>query len=113
MKRILILTGPTGDDRNVAARQLQAALSRLAPRQARVDLIDPSERAAGKLGDRLRHPFQAGALALRAALDDLLRSLRPDLVVATHPAHAALIAELDRAGRARDFVLTALVTEPG
>jgi len=113
VKRILILTGPTGDDRNVAARQLQAALSRLAPRQARIDLVDPSERAAGKLGDRLRHPFQAGALALRAALDDLLRSLRPDIVVATHPAHAALIAELDRAGRARDFVLTALVTEPG
>ena len=116
MKRILILSGPTGDDRNIAVRQLQAALTRLAPRQARVDLVDlvdPSEHTAGKIGDRLRHPFQAGALALRAALDDLIRSLRPDLVVATHPAHAALIAELDRAGRARDFILVALVTEPG
>jgi hypothetical protein len=34
-------------------------------------------------------------------------------VVTLHPAHAALLGELDRGGRARDFALTALVTEPG
>jgi processive 1,2-diacylglycerol beta-glucosyltransferase len=113
VKRILILTGPAGDDRHVAARQLQGALVRLAPRQARVDLVNPLDGAAGGIGQRLRHPFQAGALALRAALGDLLRSLRPDVVVATHPAHAALIAELERDGRARDFVLAALIAEPG
>lgn len=113
MKRILILTAGPEHGRDVAAGRLRSTLARLAPRQARVDLINPAESAAGGIGDRLRHPFQAGALALRAALDDLLRSLRPDVVVATHPAHAALIGELDRTGRTRDFVLAGLVTELG
>jgi processive 1,2-diacylglycerol beta-glucosyltransferase len=113
VKRILILTAGADDGRDIGARQLQGELARLAPRQARVDLVNPMESAAGGIGKRLRHPFQAGALALRSALDDLLRSLRPDVVVATHPAQAVLIGELDRAGCARDFVLTALVTEPG
>jgi len=113
VKRILILTAGGDDGRDIAARQLQATLARLAPRQARIDLVNPLESAEAELGDRLRHPFQAGALALRAALADLLRSLRPDVVVTTHPAHAALIAELDRTGRSRDFVLVALVTEAG
>jgi processive 1,2-diacylglycerol beta-glucosyltransferase len=113
VKRILILTAGLDDARDIAARQLQATLARMAPRQARVDLVNPMESAAGGLGGRLRHPFQAGALALRAALGDLLRSLRPDVLVVTHPAQAALIGELDRAGRVRDFVLVALVAEPG
>jgi hypothetical protein len=112
VKRILILTTEADATRDIAARQLQAVLGRVAPREARVDVVDPAGHAPG-WGDRLRSPFQAGAMALRSSLLDLLRGIRPDVVVALHPAHAALLGELDRGGRARDFALTALVTEPG
>ena len=111
MKRILILTATADAARDAAARQLQAALARVAPREARVDVVDPAVQAPD-WSERLRSPFQAGALALRGALLDLLRGIRPDVVVVLHPAYAALLGELDRSGRARDYALTALVVEP-
>jgi processive 1,2-diacylglycerol beta-glucosyltransferase len=112
VKRILILTAEADAARDTAARQLQASFERVAPREARVDRVDPAAHAPD-WSERLRSPFQAGALALRSALLDLLRGIRPDVVVALHPAYAALLGELDRGGRTRDYALTALVVEPG
>ncbi len=112
MKRILILTATADPGRDIAARQLEAAITRVAPREARVDVADPSVHGM-TWGDRLRRPFQAGAIALRSALLDLLRGIRPDVVVVLNPAHAALLGELNRGGRARDYALIALVSTPG
>jgi hypothetical protein len=112
VKRILILTAGAEPGREAVARQIQAAITREAPRQARVDIVDPLAHAPG-WGERLRRPFQAGALALRGALGDLLRGIRPDVIVALHPAQATMLGELHRDGRARDFILVGLVTEPG
>ncbi len=112
VKRILILTAANDPARDAAARQLQATVARVAPRDARVDRVDPAAHAPD-WSERLRSPFQAGALALRSSLLDLLRGIRPDVVVALHPAYATLLGELDRSGRPRDYALTALVVEPG
>ncbi len=111
VKRILILTAGTDSSRDAAARQLADEIMRVAPREARVDVVDPSMHGM-TWGQRLRRPFHAGAIALRGALLDLLRGIRPDVVVVLHPAHAALLGELHR-GRARDYALVALVTAPG
>ena len=112
MKRILILTAIADHGRDVAARQLAALFDRLPAGSACVEVADPAMHGPG-WGERLRRPFAAGALTIRTALLDLLRGFRPDVVVVLHPAHAALLGELDRGGRPRDFVVTALVTEPG
>jgi processive 1,2-diacylglycerol beta-glucosyltransferase len=112
VKRILILTTGADAGRDAAARQLQAALARVVSREARVDVVDPATHGL-TWGERLRRPFAAGAIALRSALLDLLRAMRPDVIVVLHPAHAALLGELDRGGRPRDYVLVALVSGPG
>jgi hypothetical protein len=112
VKRILILTSGSDPCRAAIARQIQAAIAREAPRQARVDIVDPIAHAPG-WGERLRRPFQAGAMALRAALGDLLRGIRPDVILALHPAHATMLGELDRDGRTRDFILVALIADIG
>jgi processive 1,2-diacylglycerol beta-glucosyltransferase len=106
LKRILILTAGPGEGRNVAARNLEAELIRLAPRQARVEVLDLITE-----GGRLRLPFQAGAMGLRETLRDLLRSAEPDVVVSTHSAYGSLIGEIYREGRKRDFVLVSVVCE--
>jgi processive 1,2-diacylglycerol beta-glucosyltransferase len=106
VKRILILSLTSDEDDGRVARRLQAAVRRASGGTARVDLADPWQQAAG-WSERLRRPF--GATALRTALLDQLRAARPDVVVVLHPAHASLLAELDRGGRARDFVLAGFV----
>ena len=109
MKRILILTAGPGEGRNVAARHLETALIRVAPRQTRIELLDLIGQVSG--ASSWRHPFQPGALALREALRDLLRSSEPDVVVSTHSAYGSLIGEIYREGRQRDFVLISVICE--
>ncbi len=111
MKRILILTAGPGEGKNVAARNLATVLARGASHEMRVEVLDLIDEASGTLGERLRHPFQAGAMALRETLRDLLRSSEPDVVVSTHSAYGSMIGELYREGRKRDFVLVSVVCE--
>jgi processive 1,2-diacylglycerol beta-glucosyltransferase len=111
LKRILILTAGPGEGRNVAAHNLETALARGASRQARVEVLDLIDEASSGLGERLRHPFQTGAMASRETLRDLLRSAEPDVVVSTHSAYGSLIGEIYREGRKRDFVLISVVCE--
>jgi hypothetical protein len=106
VKRILILSLTSDEDDSLVAQRLQAAVQRLSGGSARVEIADPWQHATG-WSERLRRPF--GATALRTALLDQLRAARPDVVVVLHPAHASMLAELDRSGRARDFVLAGFV----
>jgi processive 1,2-diacylglycerol beta-glucosyltransferase len=46
------------------------------------------------------------------ALEDLLRSREPDVVVVTSPFYGALLGEMARGGRSRDFALVAFAAEP-
>jgi processive 1,2-diacylglycerol beta-glucosyltransferase len=107
VKRILILSLASDEDDSRVAEAIQAAIQRVSAGSARVEISDPWQHADG-WSERLRRPF--GAATLRSALLDQLRAARPDVVVALHPAHASLLAELDRGGRPRDFVLVGFVT---
>jgi processive 1,2-diacylglycerol beta-glucosyltransferase len=106
VKRILILSLTSDEDDNLVARRLQTAIQRTSGGSAHVEIADPWQHATG-WSERLRRPF--GATALRTALLDQLRAARPDVVVVLHPAHASMLAELDRSGRTRDFVLAGFV----
>lgn len=138
LKKILILTAGFGEGEDVAAWNLHEALERLAPDEARVEVLDLLDSCYGRFHDLLRHTFQTaikrapklwqgfyqllgasqvvegqidGLARLRDSLRDLLRRMEPDAVVSTCPIYSFLIGEIYRDGRARDFTLISLVTD--
>jgi processive 1,2-diacylglycerol beta-glucosyltransferase len=139
LKTILILTAGSGEGEDVAARNVREAIEHLAPEGARVEILDLLDTCYGRFHDLLRHTFQAalnhaprfwhgfhqllgnsqlienqldGMTRLRDSLRDVLRGMEPDVVVSTCPIYNFLIDEISREGRARDFTLISLATEP-
>ena len=114
------------------------ALEHLAPKTAKVEVLDLLDSCYGRFHDLMRHTYQAainyaprlwhgfyqllgqaqfvegqidGLTRLRHSLRDVLRSMEPDVVVSTCPIYSFLIEELYRDGRTRDFTLISLVTD--
>jgi len=138
LKKILILTAGFGEGEDVAAWNLREAIEHLAPKEARIEVLDLLDSSYGRFHDLLRHTFQAavnraprlwhgfyqllgaaqvvegqidGLARLRDSLRDVLHGMEPDVVVLTCPIYGFLIGEIYRDGRARDFTLVSLVTD--
>ena len=138
MKKILILTAGFGEGEDVAAWNVREAIEHLAPKDARVEVLDLLDSCYGRFHDLMRHTFQAaisraprlwngfyqllghsqfvegqidGLARLRHSLRDVLRQMEPDVVVATCPIYSVLIEEIYRSGRTRDFTLISLMTD--
>ncbi len=138
MKKILILTAGFGEGEDVAAWNVRDALEHLAPREAKVEVLDLLDSCYGRFHDLLRNTFQAavnraprfwsgfyqllghsqfvegqidGLTRLRNTLRDVLRSTEPDVVVSTCPIYSFLIDEIYRDGRTRDFPVVSLLTD--
>jgi processive 1,2-diacylglycerol beta-glucosyltransferase len=120
VKKILLLTAPLGQEEDVASRNLREGLDHLAGTQARIEVINLLETGPGAFGAllhqalpfRVRGTMGSDLARVRDSLRDALRGLEPDVVVAASPIYGSLIAEIYQAGRARDFTLIALVTNP-
>jgi processive 1,2-diacylglycerol beta-glucosyltransferase len=139
LKKILILTAGFADGEDVAAWNVRAALEHLAPKEARIEVLDLLDSCYGRFHDLLRNTFEAainraprfwhgfyqllghaqfvegqidGLTRLRTTLRDALRGMEPDVVVSTCPIYSFLIEEIYRDGRTRDFSLISLVTDP-
>ena len=138
LKKILILTAGFGEGEDVAAWNLRDALEHVAPKEARIEVLDLLDSCYGRFHDLLRHTVQAavnyaprfwngfyqllgqaqfvegqidGLTRLRCSLRDVLLTMEPDVVVATCPIYGFLIDEIFRDGRTRDFTLISLVTD--
>jgi processive 1,2-diacylglycerol beta-glucosyltransferase len=138
LKKILILTAGFGEGEDVAAWNVREAVEHLAPKEARLEVLDLLDSCYGRFHDLLRHTFQAainhaprlwhgfyhllgnsqfvegqidGLTRLRHSLRDVLRGMEPDVVVSTCPIYGFLIEEIYRDGRRRDFTLISLVTD--
>jgi UDP-N-acetylglucosamine:LPS N-acetylglucosamine transferase/predicted metal-dependent phosphoesterase TrpH len=138
LKKILILTAGFGEGEDVAAWNVREAVEHLAPKEARIEVLDLLDSCYGRFHDLLRHTFQTainsaprlwhgfyqllghsqfvegqidGLTRLRNTLRDVLRSMEPDVVVSTCPIYSFLIDEIYRDGRVRDFTLISLVTD--
>ena len=138
MKKILILTAGFGEGEDVAAWNVREAIEHLAPREARIEVLDLLDSCYGRFHDLMRHTYQAainraprlwhgfyqllgqsqfvegqidGLTRLRNTLRDALRGIGPDVVVSTCPIYSFLIEEIYRDGRTRDFTLISLVTD--
>jgi UDP-N-acetylglucosamine:LPS N-acetylglucosamine transferase len=138
LKKILILTAGFGEGEDVAAWNVRDALEHLAPREAKVEVLDLLDSCYGRFHDLLRNTFQAavnraprfwsgfyqllghsqfvegqidGLTRLRNTLRDVLRSTEPDVVVSTCPIYSFLIDEIYRDGRTRDFPVVSLLTD--
>jgi hypothetical protein len=110
LKKILILSARLKAGEDVAARNLREAMERIAPRGTEVEALDLFDSCHGRFDALFGPAFHLGGWA--RALEDLLRSREPDVVVATSPYYGALLGEMARGGRRRDFTLIALATEP-
>jgi hypothetical protein len=110
LKKILILSARLKAGEDIAARNLRQAIERIAPRGTEVEALDLFDSCHGRFDALFGPAFHLGGWA--RALEDLLRSREPDVVVATSPYYGALLGEMARGGRARDFALIALATEP-
>jgi processive 1,2-diacylglycerol beta-glucosyltransferase len=138
LKKILILTAGFGEGEDVAAWNVREALEHLAPKAAKVEVLDLLDSCYGRFHDLMRHTYQAainraprlwhgfyqllgqsqfvegqidGLTRLRDTLRDALRGMEPDVVVSTCPIYSFMIEEIYRDGRARDFILISLVTD--
>ena len=138
LKKILILTAGFGEGEDVAAWNVRDAIEHVAPKEARIEVLDLLDSCYGRFHDLLRHTVQAavnyaprfwngfyqllgqsqfvegqidGLTRLRTTLRDVLLSMEPDVVVATCPIYGFLIEEIYRDGRTRDFTLISLVTD--
>jgi len=138
LKKILLLTAGFGEGEDVATANVRDALEHLAPKEARVEVLDLLDSCYGRFHDMMRHTFQAalnraprrwyglyqllgtsqvvegqidGLARLRDSVRDALRSFKPDVVVSTCPIYCFLIGEIYRDGRTRDFTLVSLVTD--
>ena len=138
MKKILILTAGFGEGEDVAAWNVREALDHLAPKSARVEVLDLLDSCYGRFHDLMRHTYQAainraprlwhgfyqllgqsqfvegqidGLTRLRETLRDALRGQEPDVVISTCPIYSFMIEEIYRDGRVRDFTLISLVTD--
>jgi processive 1,2-diacylglycerol beta-glucosyltransferase len=138
LKKILILTAGFGEGEDIAAWNVREAIGHLAPKEARLEVLDLLDSCYGRFHDLLRHTFQAainhaprlwhgfyhllgnsqfvegqidGLTRLRNTLRDVLRGMEPDVVVSTCPIYSFLIEEIYRDGRKRDFTLISLVTD--
>ena len=138
MKKILFLTAGFGEGEDVAAWNVRDAIAHVAPKEARIEVLDLLDSCYGRFHDLLRHTVQAavnyaprfwngfyqllgqsqfvegqidGLTRLRTTLRDVLLSMEPDVVVATSPIYGFLIDEIYRDGRTRDFTLISLVTD--
>jgi len=138
LKKILILTAGFGEGEDIAAWNVREAIEHLAPKEARLEMLDLLDSCYGRFHDLLRHTFQAainhaprlwhgfyhllgnsqfvegqidGLTRLRNTLRDVLRGMEPDVVVSTCPIYSFLIEEIYRDGRTRDFTLISLVTD--
>ena len=121
MKKILLLTGTLGKEEDIASRNLRETLEHVGGRDTRVEVINLLDIGYAGFGALVHDalPFTikrraAGAdlARMRDALRDVLRSVEPDVVVAAWPVFGSLIGEIYQGGRARDFTLVGLVTEP-
>jgi processive 1,2-diacylglycerol beta-glucosyltransferase len=110
LKKILILSARLKEGEDVAARNLRQAIERIAPHGTEVEVLDLFDSCHGRFDALFGPAFHMGGWA--RALEDLLRSREPDVVVATSPYYGALLGEMARGGRTRDFALIALATEP-
>ncbi len=110
MKKILILSARLKQGEDVAARNLRQAMEKIAPPGTSIEALDLFDSCHGRFDALFGPAFHLGGWA--RALEDLLRSREPDVVVATSPYYGALLGEMARGGRARDFALIALATEP-
>ena len=108
MKKILILSARSGEEEDVAATNLGQALEFLSPGDLRLEVVDLLQSCYGRFEGLLGLGFQS---ALRNALRDLLRTLEPDVVIATGLLYGSFIEEIFQGGRKRDFTYLALVTE--
>jgi predicted metal-dependent phosphoesterase TrpH/UDP-N-acetylglucosamine:LPS N-acetylglucosamine transferase len=138
LKKILILTAGFAEGEDVAAWNVRAAVEHLAPKEARIEVLDLLDSCYGRFHDLLRNTFEAavnraprfwhgfyqllghaqfvegqidGLTRLRSTLRDALRGQEPDVVVSTCPIYGFLIEEIYRDGRTRDFALISLVTD--
>src|SRR6202044_450379 len=125
-----------GEGEDIAAWNVREAIGHLAPKEARLEVLDLLDSCYGRFHDLLRHTFQAainhaprlwhgfyhllgnsqfvegqidGLTRLRNTLRDVLRGTEPDVVVSTCPIYSFLIEEIFRDGRERDFCLISLV----
>jgi predicted metal-dependent phosphoesterase TrpH len=110
LKKILILSARTKDGEDAAARNLRHALVQLGPPDTATEAIDLFDACHGRFDALFGPNFHLAGWS--RSLEDLLRSREPDIVVVTSPLYGAILGEMARGGRGRDFTLLALVTEP-
>lgn len=138
MKRLLILTAGFGEGHNTAARNIRDAVEALAGDEAQVELYDLFDSCYGRLNDLMRRAYvtainktprlwkgiyaladrpglvEANVLALtrlRRAMENLLASYQPDVVVSTYPLYNFLIDDLFTDGRRRHFQQVTVITD--
>lgn len=138
MKRLLILTAGFGEGHNTAARNIRDAIEALAGDEAQVEVYDLFDSCYGRLNELMRRAYltainktprlwkglyaladrpglvEANMLALtrmRRAMDSLLQSYRPDVVVSTYPIYNYLIDDIFEDGRRRHFRQVTVITD--
>jgi processive 1,2-diacylglycerol beta-glucosyltransferase len=138
MKRILILTARFGEGHNAAARNLSEALRALCPDEVRVEVRDLFEGCYGRWNDLVRCLYletirrapglwakfycavdsstaiqsKLGAFPrVKRALAEVLRTVRPDVVVSTFPSYGHLLDSIRITDQIPQFSLVTIITD--
>ncbi len=138
MKKILIFTAGYGEGHNTAARNIRDALEFVAPNEVQVEVLDLFETCYGKLNEFVKKAYltainktpkvwgkiyelidntrmvQGNMVALgrmKKALNELLLSTEPDVIVSTYPIYNYLIDEIYSDGRTRNFSQVTVITD--
>lgn len=139
MKKILIFTAGFGEGHNTAARNLRDAIERIAPDEARVEILDLFDTCYGKVNHLLQKTYITAInktpklwskfyqlldkttavdinlpmlYKMRATMDDLLKSVQPDVVVSVYPLYNYIINDIyEEEGREKTFPLVTVITD--
>ncbi|MDL5045350.1 PHP domain-containing protein [Oscillatoria amoena NRMC-F 0135] len=139
MKKILIFTAGFGEGHNTAARNLRDAIERIAPDEARVEILDLFDTCYGKVNHLLQKTYITAInktpklwskfyqlldkttavdinlpmlYKMRATMYDLLKTVQPDVVVSVYPVYNYIINDIfEEQGREKNFPLVTVITD--
>jgi len=139
LKKILIFTAGFGEGHNTAARNLRDAVERIAPDESQVEIFDLFDTCYGKVNHLLQKTYLTAInrtpklwskfyqlldkttaidvnlpmlYKIRASMDDLLKSVQPDVVVSVYPVYNYIINDIyEEEGREKPFPLVTVITD--